>query len=75
VDPNHKALNMALIRSYASMDNKEYTQIIKELARIINEKLDIPLINEETEQLLFEFIINLAFNLLISNKGSRPIAK
>jgi hypothetical protein len=57
------------------MDNKEYTQIIKELARIINEKLDIPLINEETEQLLFEFIINLAFNLLISNKGSRPIAK
>lgn len=57
------------------MDNKEYTQIIKELARIINEKLDIPLINEETEQLLFEFIINLAFNLLISNKGSRPKAK
>jgi hypothetical protein len=57
------------------MDNKEYTPIIKELARIINEKLDIPLINEETEQLLFEFIINLAFNLLISNKGSRPKAK
>lgn len=57
------------------MDNKEYTQIIKELARIINEKLDIPLINEETEQLLFEFIINLAFNLLISNKGSLPKAK
>lgn len=57
------------------MDNKEYTQIIKELARIINEKLDIPLINEETEQLLFEFIINLAFNLLISNKGSRLKAK
>ncbi len=57
------------------MDNKDYTPIIKELARIINEKLDIPLINEETEQLLFEFIINLAFNLLISNKGSRPKAK
>lgn len=57
------------------MDNKEYTQIIKELARIINEKLDIPLINEETEQLLFEFIINLVFNLLISNKGSLPKAK
>lgn len=57
------------------MDNKDYNQIIKELARIINEKLDIPLINEETEQLLFEFIINLAFNLLISNKGSRPKAK
>lgn len=57
------------------MDNKEYTQIIKELARIINEKLDIPLINEETEQLLFEFILNLAFNLLIANKGSRPKAK
>lgn len=57
------------------MDNKEYTQIIKELARIINEKLDIPLINEETEQLLYEFILNLAFNLLIANKGSRPKAK
>lgn len=57
------------------MDNKEYTQIIKELARIINEKLDIPLINEETEQLLFEFILNLVFNLLISNKGSLPKAK
>jgi hypothetical protein len=57
------------------MDNKDYNQIIKELARIINEKLDIPLINEETEQLLFELIINLAFNLLISNKGSRPKAK
>lgn len=57
------------------MDNKEYTQIIKELARIINDKLDIPLINEETEQLLYEFILNLAFNLLISNKGSRPKAK
>ncbi len=57
------------------MDNKEYTQIIKELASIINEKLDIPLINEETEQLLFEFIINLAFNLLIANKGSRPKVK
>lgn len=57
------------------MDNKDYNQIIKDLARIINEKLDIPLINEETEQLLFEFIINLAFNLLISNKGSRPKAK
>jgi hypothetical protein len=57
------------------MDTKDYNQIIKELARIINEKLDIPLINEETEQLLFEFIINLAFNLLISNKGSRPKAK
>lgn len=57
------------------MDSKDYNQIIKELARIINEKLDIPLINEETEQLLFEFIINLAFNLLISNKGSRPKAK
>lgn len=57
------------------MDTKDYNQIIKELARIINEKLDIPLINEETEQLLFEFIIILAFNLLISNKGSRPKAK
>lgn len=57
------------------MDNKEYAQIIKELARIINDKLDIPLINEETEQLLYEFILNLAFNLLISNKGSRPKAK
>jgi hypothetical protein len=57
------------------MDNKEYTQIIKELARIINEKLDIPLINEQTEQLLYEFILNLAFNLLIANKGSRPKAK
>lgn len=57
------------------MDSKDYNQIIKELARIINEKLDIPLINEQTEQLLFEFIINLAFNLLISNKGSRPKAK
>ena len=57
------------------MDNKEYTQIIKELARIINEKLDIPLINEETEQLLYEFILNLVFNLLIANKGSRPKAK
>lgn len=57
------------------MDNKEYTQIIKELARIINDKLDIPLINEQTEQLLYEFILNLAFNLLISNKGSRPKAK
>lgn len=57
------------------MDNKEYTQIIKELARIINEKLDIPLINEETEQLLYEFILNLAFNLLIANKGSRPKVK
>lgn len=57
------------------MDNKDYNQIIKELAHIINEKLDIPLINEETEQLLFEFIIILAFNLLISNKGSRPKAK
>ena len=57
------------------MDNKEYTQIIKELARIINDKLDIPLINEETEQLLYEFILNLAFNLLIANKGSRPKSK
>lgn len=57
------------------MDNKEYTQIIKELARIINDKLDIPLINEETEQLLYEFILNLAFNLLIANKGSRPKVK
>lgn len=57
------------------MDIKDYNQIIKELARIINEKLDIPLINEETEQLLFEFIINLAFNLLIANKGSRPKVK
>ena len=57
------------------MSNNDYSQIIKELARIINEKLDIPLINEETEQLLFEFIINLAFNLLISNKGSVPKAK
>ena len=57
------------------MENKEYTQIIKELARIINEKLDIPLINEETEQLLFEFIINLAFNLLIANKGAHRKAK
>ena len=66
---------MALIRSYAYMDTKDYNQIIKDLARIINEKLDIPLINEETEQLLFEFILNLAFNLLISNKGSRPKAK
>jgi len=57
------------------MDNKEYAQIIKELARIINDKLDIPLINEETEQLLYEFILNLAFNLLIANKGSRPKVK
>ena len=57
------------------MDNKDYNQIIKELARIINEKLDIPLINEETEQLLFEFIINLAFNLLIANKGAPRKAK
>lgn len=57
------------------MDTKEYTQIIKELARIINEKLDIPLINENTEQLLFEFMINLAFNLLMDNKGSRPKVK
>ena len=57
------------------MDNKEYTQIIKEVARIINEKLDIPLINEETEQLLFEFLINLAFNLLIANKGALRKAK
>lgn len=57
------------------MDTKDYNQIIKELARIINEKLDIPLINEQTEQLLFEFMINLAFNLLISNKGSRPKVK
>ncbi len=57
------------------MDTKEYTQIIKELARIINEKLDIPLINEETEQLLFEFLINLAFNLLIANKGTLRKAK
>lgn len=57
------------------MNTKNYNQIVKELARIINEKLDIPLINEQTEQLLFEFILNLAFNLLISNKGSRPKSK
>lgn len=57
------------------MDTKDYNQIVKELARIINEKLDIPLINEQTEQLLFEFFLNLAFNLLISNKGSRPKSK
>ena len=57
------------------MDIKDYNQTIKELARIINENLDIPLINEETEQLLYEFILNLAFNLLIANKGSRPKVK
>lgn len=56
------------------MDRTGYTDLIKELARIINEKLDIPLINEETEQLFFEFILNLLFNFLLARKALSPKA-
>lgn len=51
------------------MDRTGYTDLIKELAHIINEKLDIPLINEETEQLFFEFILSLLFNVLLARKA------
>lgn len=51
------------------MDRTGYTDLIKELARIINEKLDLPLIDEETEQLFFEFIVTLLFNLLLARKA------
>lgn len=47
---------------------KDLDSLIKELAALINSKIDIPLINEETEQLFFELILKLLFQLMLKKK-------
>ena len=54
------------------MKENQFQDLIQTLARIINEKLDIPLINEENEQLLLEFIQSLVFQFLVKSKSVYP---
>ncbi len=54
------------------MKEGQFQDLIETIARIINEKLDIPLINEENEQLLLEFILSLVFQFLVKSKSVYP---
>lgn len=47
------------------MDPELIAKLAKELAELVNENIDVPLVSEEDEQAFFELIIRMILRLLL----------
>jgi hypothetical protein len=56
---------MFITQGDITMNELDIDQLTEEIATLLNKKFNLPLINEDNEQKLFEFLVHLLLTLLL----------